>query len=77
DQTVFKAFTATGAISSAAFWSGANVTAAHDADDRLIYNTSTGALFYDADGTGSTKAVQVAVLSGNPGLAFGDFLIVA
>jgi Ca2+-binding RTX toxin-like protein len=74
---VFKVFASTGAISAGAFWSGAGVSAAHDADDRLIYNTTTGALFYDADGIGTGKAVQIAVLAGHPDLAFGDILIVA
>jgi len=77
DQTVFKASAATGAISADAFWSGAGVSAAHDADDQIIYNTATGALFYDADGTGSGKAVQIAVLSGHPKLAYVDILIIA
>ena len=77
DQTVFKAFTAVGAINAAAFLSGAGVNVAHDADDRLIYNTTTGALWYDADGTGKTRAIEVAVLTGHPDLVYGDFLIVA
>lgn len=74
-RAVFTAFSSTGAISSDAFWSGAGVNAAHDATDRFIYNTATGALWYDADGTGATAAVQVATLTGAPTLAFTDFLI--
>lgn len=74
-RAVFTAFSSTGAISTDAFWSGAGVNAAHDATDRFIYNTTTGALWYDADGTGATAAVQVAVLTGAPALAFTDFLI--
>ena len=77
DRSVFKAFALVGAISAEAFWSGAGVSAAHDADDRLIYNTTTGALFYDADGIGRGAAVQIALLAGNPDLAFSDFQIVA
>ncbi|MBF9149677.1 Ig-like domain-containing protein [Novosphingobium jiangmenense] len=67
-------------LDSAAFHIGA---AAHDADDRLIYNSSTGALLYDADGNGAGAAVQIAVLSAatlggaRPTLAASDFLIVA
>lgn len=77
DHAVFTGFATIGAISADSFWSGAGVNTAHDADDRLIYNTSTGVLWYDADGTGSGRAVQVAVLSGHPALAFGDILILA
>ena len=76
-RAVFTGFAGTGAMSVDAFWSGAGVSAAHDATDRFIYNTTTGALWYDADGTGATVAVQVAVLTGAPALAFGDFLIAA
>ncbi|MBX9665400.1 MAG: M10 family metallopeptidase C-terminal domain-containing protein [Novosphingobium sp.] len=74
-RAVFTGFAATGAMSVDAFWSGAGVNAAHDATDRFIYNTTTGVLWYDADGTGATAAVQVAQLSG--ALVFSDFLITA
>jgi Ca2+-binding RTX toxin-like protein len=52
------------------------VRAGHDSDDRLIYDTSTGALYYDADGSGSKKAVQIAVLfegENVSNLTFDDF----
>ena len=49
-----------GQLDSNAFYSG---TSAVDADTRIIYNSNTGALLYDADGTGSTAAVQFATLS--------------
>lgn len=50
--------------------------AAADADDFLIYNFDTGALFYDPDGNGPIAQVQFAELS--PGLALtrADFLVV-
>lgn len=38
-------------------------SAAGDASDRFIYNQNTGALFFDADGTGTTEQVQFASLS--------------
>ena len=57
---------ALGAVNSAlsvdAFWQGAGVVKGNDASDRIVYNTSTGALYYDADGSGSGAAVQLAQL---------------
>ena len=60
------------------FWSGAGVNAAHDLTDRVIYNTTTGALWYDADGTGRSVAVQIAQLGAgvHPALAFSDLYLV-
>ena len=46
------------------FRAGAGITQAADADDFLIYNTTTGALYYDAGGNASNSAspVQIAVI---------------
>lgn len=68
------------ALGEAAFFSGANATSAQDADDRLIYNTTTGALYYDADGTGTVfSAVQFAQIgeTTHAALIAGDFLLIA
>ncbi|WP_426954213.1 beta strand repeat-containing protein [Muricoccus radiodurans] len=50
---------------------------AGDADDRLIYNTVTGQLFFDADGTGSDARIQIATLTGAPTLVASDLSILA
>lgn len=54
-----------------------NFTTAGDADDRFVYNTSTGVLYYDADGSGSgASPIQVALIgtsSARPLLTHLDF----
>ncbi|GHC50356.1 calcium-binding protein [Neogemmobacter tilapiae] len=51
--------------------------AALDANDFLIYNKATGALFYDADGNGVGEKVQFAAVTAGTNLTNADFLIIA
>ena len=37
--------------------------AALDESDRFIYNSTTGGLFFDVDGTGLTDQIQIAQLA--------------
>ena len=73
DDDIFTTLS-TGTLSSAAFFAGA---AANDSTDRIIYNSATGNLFYDSDGTGSAAAVQFAHLDGNPTLSRTNFVVVS
>ena len=50
--------------------------AATDANDYLIYDSSTGSLSYDADGNGPGEAVEVAVIGADLGLTSADFLVI-
>ncbi|PSF38746.1 hypothetical protein C7H19_04385 [Aphanothece hegewaldii CCALA 016] len=45
------------------------------ADQRLIYNSTTGGLFFDADGLDGTAATQFATLATNLALKSADFSI--
>ncbi|WP_218653149.1 ELWxxDGT repeat protein [Nostoc sp. TCL26-01] len=51
-------------------------TVAKDESDRLIYNQSTGALFFDVDGTGSNSQVQIAILSTKPVIDSTNILVI-
>ncbi|MBN8451136.1 MAG: M10 family metallopeptidase C-terminal domain-containing protein [Candidatus Accumulibacter sp.] len=70
---------APGDLTADQFWSGSGIRAAHDASDRIIYDTATGSLLYDADGSGSGAAVAIAVvgLVTHPSLACSDFQLIA
>ncbi len=63
-RSVFTRTDGPGALAAGAFFIGA---VAADANDRVIYNSDTGALLYDSDGNGAAAAVQFAALY--PGLA--------
>ena len=43
--------------------------------DRLIYNDKTGVLSYDADGSGSGAAIEIATLSNKAKLVHTDFWV--
>ncbi len=49
---------------------------AKDKDDYLVYNKKTGILYYDADGSGSGKAVEITKLAKNLKLTAADFFVV-
>jgi Ca2+-binding RTX toxin-like protein len=72
DDAVFSTLPA-GVLAASAFRIGAG---AMDGNDRIIYNSATGALMYDADGQGAAAAVQFAQLDIGLALTHGDFLIV-
>src|SRR5213076_3126211 len=59
----------------ARFFAGAGAAGGHDADDRVVYNTTTGQLFYDDDGSGSGGAQLIATLQGAPALAAADISV--
>ncbi|HEX8669322.1 MAG TPA: calcium-binding protein [Allosphingosinicella sp.] len=72
NRNVFTGFAANGTISASAFHTG---TAAHDADDRIIYDSATGKIFYDADGTGAGAAVLFAQVNSGTAVSYTDFSV--
>ncbi|HJV27042.1 MAG TPA: lectin-like protein [Aromatoleum sp.] len=80
DSTVFDAFE--NGISATNFIKGKGLTGASanetGVDDFLIFDTSSGRLYYDADGNGSEhQAVLIAIIKGNTAdFDFGDITII-
>jgi Ca2+-binding RTX toxin-like protein len=72
DNAVFAAI-ADGSLAPGAFAIG---TQAGDSDDRILYDQTSGALYYDADGNGAGAAVQFATLQGMPIITASDFTII-
>jgi Ca2+-binding RTX toxin-like protein len=72
ENAIFTALTVAGPLAATAFATGAATTAAH----RVIYNSATGQLLYDADGNGAGAAVHFATLSTGLAMTAADFLIV-
>ena len=73
DNAVMKAVGKNGKLSKDAFYAGKK---AHDASDRIVYDKASGALSYDADGSGSAAAIKLAVLSNKAKLSVADFLVI-
>jgi Ca2+-binding RTX toxin-like protein len=72
DNSIFTAL-AEGSLAPGAFVVG---TAAQDANDRILYDSSTGNLYYDADGNGAGAAVLFATLQGHPALVASDVVVI-
>jgi Ca2+-binding RTX toxin-like protein len=71
DDAIFAALTA-GNLAADQFAIGA----AQDANDNIIYDDVTGALYYDADGVGAAAPIRFAQLGAGLALTHLDFLVV-
>jgi Ca2+-binding RTX toxin-like protein len=78
DHNVMAALGATGnfAAADARFYAAAGAAAGHDGDDRVVYNTSTGQLYYDDDGSGAHAAQLVVTLQAGATLAATDIAVI-
>lgn len=72
DNDVFTALGGVGQLQAADFVLGRNAV---DSSDRLIYQKSTGNLWYDADGSGAGGKVLVAELADGTRLTAADIFI--
>jgi Ca2+-binding RTX toxin-like protein len=73
DRAIFAALPL-GALSAAAFKDAS--TGPVDADDRIVYNPTTGNLAYDADGVGGIAAIKFANIANHVPLTAADFVVV-
>ncbi len=75
ENSVFTALGAAGALASAAFVR--NTTGlAQDASDRLIYESDTGELYYDRNGSAAGGSTLIAVLNPSLLLTHLDFAVI-
>jgi Ca2+-binding RTX toxin-like protein len=72
ENAVFTGLAA-GALAAGAFNTG---SFASQANDRIIYNSATGALLFDADGLGGAAGVQFATVAAGLALTAADFIVV-
>jgi Ca2+-binding RTX toxin-like protein len=57
------------------FYSAAGAISGHDADDRVIYDASTGNLYSDPDGSGAVSATLMFTLESAPTVAGTDITV--
>jgi Ca2+-binding RTX toxin-like protein len=72
---IFTQFISVGRLSINQFVSGANAVAL-DGDNYLIYDTSSGKLYYDEDGSGNAIQQEIVSLVGMPDLTVDNFVII-
>jgi Ca2+-binding RTX toxin-like protein len=75
DNRIFAALGRDGKLSADSFIATASGKA-QDREDRLIYDTDSGNLFYDANGSARGKSVLVAQLDAGLDLRASDFLVI-
>ncbi|HEY8382238.1 MAG TPA: calcium-binding protein [Microvirga sp.] len=79
ENKIFKALGKKGSekkpvkIGSDAFTLGSK---AQDAEDRILYNKKSGALYYDKDGVGGAAEVKIATLTKNLKMTHNDFFVI-
>ncbi len=72
-KSIFTSLTTLGTLTTANFFIGSS---AHDGDDHIIYNPSTGKIYYDDDGNGPDAQILFAHVTADTALTNSDFHIV-
>lgn len=75
DTSAFDGLTL-GALRSAAFKDIGKPGAKADANDRVIYNSDHGGLFYDSNGSAVGGREVIAVFENEPAITAGDILVI-
>ena len=77
ENAIFTKLATVGTLSSNFFRASASGEAL-DSNDYILYNKTTGALFYDADGNGAGAAIQFAQLGviTHPTITSADFVVI-
>ena len=73
DDAIFAGIGPVGLLNADAFHIGA---AAADAEDRIVYNSATGQLFFDSNGNGAFGSTLFAKLTKGLALSNTDFAVV-
>lgn len=73
ENSVFNALGVPGVLAASKFRIG---TQALDADDRIIYNSGTGALVYDANGNGAGGVTQIALIGSGLNMTNAEIVVI-
>jgi Ca2+-binding RTX toxin-like protein len=75
ENSIFTKLTTPGVLAAGNFVFGAGAIAS-DINDYLIYDTTDGSLYYDADGNDAIARVEFVSLTGIPTLTAANFAII-
>ncbi|MFZ2451334.1 MAG: calcium-binding protein [Methylovulum miyakonense] len=75
ENSIFKALITPGVLAATAFKVIGNGNVL-DSDDHILYNTTTGGLFYDADGSAAIASVRIGVIGKGLAVTGADFFVI-
>lgn len=77
-KSIMSGLGTVGTLSAEEFFVSSGGAVSHDATDRVLYDSSSGTVYYDADGNGVAAAIAIATLGDtlHPILNYTDFNII-